>query len=803
MHTQGPSQSDLTVLLDHYQSTRYKDAHELAISITERYPDHPFAWKILGAVLILGGNTSGALIANEMVVNLSPRDPEALYNLSNTFKALGKLEDAEIWYRNSIALKPDFPEAHLNLGLTLHELGRPQDAELSYKNALTFRPEFIQALNNLGNIKRELGSYGEAVALYQKAIEIAPKYVEAHNNLGVTLQKLKKFGDAEESYKQAIALSSEFAEAHFNLGTLFYELARFADAEICYRHALRLRPDYAECLYNLGLMLLEMGDATSALEVIADLIRIKPTKEAKSLFVDVLKNIKPTSWDTELSIMATSALLEPWGRVSDVGNFAFQLLKLDSDFEQSLHQFQEGMPEDFDEFNFPKKNYLSSSLLNAILISGPIANRELEQYFTKLRYKFLKITNSLGTIRTVDDTENFCCALAQQCFINEYIYYQTPEETKLSIVARDRLAKALNGDEGIPASLVLSVACYYPLHSLDNCEALLKQNYSKELVSVLKQQIQEPLVEFALKAHIPRLTRIDNQVSLTVQNQYEENPYPRWVNVPNALNSKNYNSFISRKFPLVDFTPLDNDQDLEVLVAGCGTGQHSINCSQIIKDSKILAIDLSMASLAYAKRKTIEMGIDTIDYAQADLLQLASTGRTFDVIESVGVLHHLDQPFEGWEALVSILKPKGLMRLGFYSELARKDIVKVRNLISQDGIGSSLQDIRNYRHHLLGLSNPEDFVFATSGVDFFSMSACRDLIFHVQEYRMQLDMIAKFLKNHQLQFLGFDIDRSIIQSYKLRFPDDPAATNLTYWHIYEQENPHTFTSMYQFLVQKR
>jgi hypothetical protein len=104
---------------------------------------------------------------------------------------------------------------------------------------------------------------------------------------------------------------------------------------------------------------------------------------------------------------------------------------------------------------------------------------------------------------------------------------------------------------------------------------------------------------------------------------------------------------------------------------------------------------------------------------------------------------------------------------------------------------------------LLGLNNPEDFVFATSGVDFFSMSACRDLIFHVQEHRMQLDMIAKFLKNHQLQFLGFDIDRSIIQSYNLRFPDDPAATNLTYWHIFEQENPHTFTSMYQFLVQKR
>ena len=803
MHTQSLSQLDLTVLLDHYQSARYEDAYELAISITKRHPDHPFAWKILGAVLIVRGDATGALFANEMVVKLNPSDPEALYNLSNTLKMLGKLEDAEIGYRNSIAIRPDFPEAYLNLGLTLHELGRPKDAELSYKNALAFRPEFIQALNNLGNIQRELGNYEDAVAQYQKAIKIAPNYAEAHNNLGVTLQIIKRLNEAEESYKRAITSRLDFAEAHFNLGTLFYELTRFADAEISYRHALRLKPDYAEAYYNLGLTLLETGDAIAALEVLADLITIHPTRHAKSLFVDALKNIKPTNWDAELSIMVTSALLEPWGRVSDIGNFAFQLLKLDPAFKKSLHQSQQGVFEDSYEFYFPKKDFVSSSLLNAILISGPIADRELEQYFAKLRYNFLKIANTLDSTQILVDAENFVCALAQQCFVNEYIYYQTPEETKLSIVARDHLAKALVENQKIPAALVLSVACYYPLHSLDKSEALLEQTYSKEMASVLKQQIQEPLEEFALKAYIPTLTGMDSQVSLTVQNQYEENPYPRWVRIPATSNSQNFNSFISKKFPLADFTPLGNDQNLEVLVAGCGTGQHSINCSQIIKGSKILAIDLSMASLAFAKRKTIEMGIDAIDYAQADLLQLASTGRVFDVIESVGVLHHLDKPFEGWETLVSMLKPKGLMRLGFYSELARKDIVKVRNLIDKEGIGSSIWDIRNYRHHLLGLSNSEDFMFATSGVDFYSMSACRDLIFHVQEHRMQLDMFSKFLEKHQLQFLGFDIDRSIIQSYKLRFPDDPAATNLTSWHIYEEENPHTFNSMYQFLVQKK
>ena len=218
--------------------------------------------------------------------------------------------------------------------------------------------------------------------------------------------------------------------------------------------------------------------------------------------------------------------------------------------------------------------------------------------------------------------------------------------------------------------------------------------------------------------------------------------------------------------------------------------------------ANILAVDLSMASLSYAKRKTAELGIDSIEYAQADLLKLNSLDRTFDVIESSGVLHHLENPFEGWEVLLSLLRPHGLMRLGFYSDLARRDIVRIRNLIRSAGIGSSSQDIRDYRKHLLGLKNSENYGFVTSSSDFFSTSACRDLLFHVQEHRMNLRTLDSFFKGNDLTFLGFEIDSFVIQSYKNRFPNDPSATNLDQWHIYEEENPNTFAAMYQFWIQK-
>jgi tetratricopeptide (TPR) repeat protein/2-polyprenyl-3-methyl-5-hydroxy-6-metoxy-1,4-benzoquinol methylase len=807
MYTHTPSQSDLTTLLERYQSAQYDDACSLAISLTERYPSHQFAWKVLGAILRLKGDVEGALFASETAFRLDPEDAVALYNLCNILKELGRKDDAEAGYRNAILLKPDFAEAYLNLGVLLQEQGRLDAAEFSFRSAIALNSALEQCHNNLGNVLRELERYQDAQICYKNAIALKPKYAEAHSNLGIALQRMGKIEDAEVCYKNAIAFKPGFAEAHYNLGVLFQESSRLVEARDSYKKAIAHRANYYEAHYNLGIVFMGLDDSMSALQAAVDSIELQPTNDAKSLFVESLKNINVTFWDSLLSNMVTTALREPWGRPSDMGHFAYQLLKSDPDIQKILSDFDVDSKGVSDvngwEYAPPKNDFPSFPLLCAILKSGPIADIELEKYCTALRYRLLKIANSSSDQVNTVDAETFYCALAQQCFINEYIYYQTPQEVDLAISLRDRFLKALEDHEDLPLSWLLAIACYFPLYSLNYAQDLLRKPYSDDVKAVLRQQIQEPLEELNSRQSIPSITDVDNSISLIVQKQYEENPYPRWVQLPKTRSSIYLNAFIAKKYPMSDYSTQADDRNLEVLIAGCGTGQHSIGCAQLIKGAKILAVDLSLSSLAYAKRKTLEMGIHSVQYRQADLLNLSAIGRTFDVIESVGVLHHMDRPFEGWGTLVSMLRPNGLMRLGFYSELARRDIVRVRDLINRHGIGSSLQDIRNYRHHLLGMKDSMDLDYVIGSFDFYSASACRDLIFHVQEHRMQLDVIDQFLDAHQLKFLGFDIERAVLESYKLRFPGDPAASNLKYWHIYEQENPHTFTSMYQFLVQKK
>jgi 2-polyprenyl-3-methyl-5-hydroxy-6-metoxy-1,4-benzoquinol methylase len=505
--------------------------------------------------------------------------------------------------------------------------------------------------------------------------------------------------------------------------------------------------------------------------------------------------------------MVTSALVEPWARPSSVMGVACRLLKLDAGFRSVLSQTNAYATQSADASfldSFVANPLESSALLHAVMSSSHIADHELEKLLTKLRQHFLMlVTLNMSDELQGNDVPALYCYLAQQCFINEYVFFETVEEIEHLQLVLGRLKTAIGREEKISASLVIAVACYVPLHSVMGAQSLLQRYWPADVASVLKQQIQEPLEELAMRASIPNLTNTENKVSLEVQRMYEENPYPRWVRLPKENSASTLNASIKKLFPFGAFRELVDDRSPEILVAGCGTGQHPIGTALGMKGSRVLAIDLSMASLSYAKRKTTELGVHSLEYAQADLLKLGSLGQTFDVIESSGVLHHLENPFEGWEVLLSLLRPHGLMRLGFYSELARRDIVRVRNLISSADIGSSSQDIRGYRKHLLGLKNFENYGFATSSSDFFSTSACRDLLFHVQEHRMNLPTLDRFFKDHDLTFLGFEIDSSVIRAYKNRFPNDPSATNLDQWHIYEEENPNTFIGMYQFWIQKK
>ena len=736
---EDPSRQEIGTLVSLFNQQRYIESEHEARSMTENFPHYGFGWLILGASSNQLGRSADALASLQKAASLLPRDEDVQYNLASTFYNLGRLDKAAASYRRALAIKPDYVEAHNNLGNILKDMGKLNEAKTSYLRALQIRPDYAEALCNLGNTLKELG--------------------------------------------------------------------RMDEAEARFRHALQIKPDFIEALNSLALLLNTQGEPAMALDIIHQSMQYKETPEAKSIFVACAKHLRCTSDDSNIRAAMVRALTEPWGRPSELAQFSASLVKLNPDIGGCVARANNAWPVRLSAQELFGTNGLATlaadPLLCALLDAEPICDIEMERFLTMARCATLESTSGMAASGSETGAAlGFYSALARQCFINEYVFAHTDDEIRNAGDLRDSLVAALETNARIPALWPVSVAAYFPLCSLPLAARLLERPWPEDVMTVLVQQVREPMEERHLLPTIPKLTDIEDEVSLRVQHQYEENPYPRWIKADPAAQAKDITAYLRQKFPLASFKHHAKSGTIDVLVAGCGTGLHSISTAQRIQDARVLAVDLSMSSLGYAKRKTQELGITSIEYAQADLLKLGSLGRSFDVIESVGVLHHLADPWAGWQVLLSLLRPGGFMELGFYSEVARREIARIWDFIAERGYGSSANDIRGFRQDLMGSGNSADFGAALNSTDFFSISTCRDLLFHVHEQRMTLTGIAAFLRKNKLAFMGFEIDTGALHAYKLRFPDDHAATNLGQWQIFENENPDTFSSMYHFWVQK-
>jgi 2-polyprenyl-3-methyl-5-hydroxy-6-metoxy-1,4-benzoquinol methylase len=432
------------------------------------------------------------------------------------------------------------------------------------------------------------------------------------------------------------------------------------------------------------------------------------------------------------------------------------------------------------------------ALLMALLQNRPVHDLALEQLLTAIRRGLLQCAAERDETVLTGAGLEFFCALAQQCFINEYVFALSDGERAQLQKVQARLA----ADAEATSLDLIAAASYLPLHQLPKARALLDRTSPDAVARLVTQQVREPLEEQADYDNIPILTSTDDTVSLQVRKQYEENPYPRWIDAPPI-----------KPVPLVRFlfetlgtTPrswTEATAPIDVLIAGCGTGSHSLDTARRFARTRVLAIDMSRTSLAYARRKTRAFGLTNIDYAQADILKLGEIDRRFDVIEAVGVLHHLADPAAAWRLLLSLLRPNGLMFVGLYSASARRPLAAARGFIAERGYRATADDIRACRQVLMTRNGLPPFR------DFSSMSGCRDLLFNVMEHQFTISEIKAFLDANDLTFLGFSqLPKQVLAQFQRQFPDPPARRDLAAWHSFEELHLYTFANMYFFWVQK-
>ena len=425
-----------------------------------------------------------------------------------------------------------------------------------------------------------------------------------------------------------------------------------------------------------------------------------------------------------------------------------------------------------------------------------IADKFLEKLLTKLRNEIL--LSLMGSNKNVlKKYFDFIVSLAEQCFLNEYVYNQSKNEINFINHLKNRI---INNKE-INELEVAVLGCYIPINTSKKIINKLIDYKSENILfnDLITISIKEPLEEIKLGSSIKSFNKINDTISKKVREQYEEYPYPRWRYV-NKYSHANFLFQLNDEIKPNQVKYNNKFLNPKVLIAGCGTGQHIASAERYL-NSNILGVDISLKSLAYAKRKVLELNLKNVEFLHADILQLRNLEKKFDIIECVGTLHHMKDPLSGLKILLDLLEPHGFLKLGLYSKIARQNIIKARELIKKRKIINTTENIRIFRESIVNEKEDQSLQKILNIKDFYSTSMVRDLIFHVQEHLFTLPKISKILKDLNLEFLGF-INPSIKFEYSKLFCDDTKNISLDNWNKFEMTNQEAFSNMYQFWIRK-
>jgi 2-polyprenyl-3-methyl-5-hydroxy-6-metoxy-1,4-benzoquinol methylase len=315
----------------------------------------------------------------------------------------------------------------------------------------------------------------------------------------------------------------------------------------------------------------------------------------------------------------------------------------------------------------------------------------------------------------------------------------------------------------------------------------------------LAQRVHDAAAERELAAAIPSFSSPAESVSVEVRRHYEEHPYPRWQTPP-ASRRTDFARHLAA-LPGIDLGALP-PTPRGLLVAGCGTGFEAIDLARMDAGLLVTAIDLSRASLAFARRKAEQLGAGNIRFLHGDLLALDRLGERFDVATSTGVLHHMADPEAGLASIAAALRRGGVIRLALYSERARAPIRAAHALIAERGWGPDATGIRAFRAHVLALSDDDPLAVLRQSDDFYSISGCRDLAFHAHERHYRFPEIAALVAGAGLRLVGIDASPEAMARFTEMHGTAADPLDFGLWDHTEAAEPFLFAGMIPFWCQK-
>ena len=235
-----------------------------------------------------------------------------------------------------------------------------------------------------------------------------------------------------------------------------------------------------------------------------------------------------------------------------------------------------------------------------------------------------------------------------------------------------------------------------------------------------------------------------------VKIHYQKHPYPLYPLFASVRRCDTYALNLHALWARFNST-MPPPEALRILIAGCGAFA-PYPWAVANPDVPITALDLSERSLRRARLHCLLHGRRNIHYRCGDLSDQAAIDGEYGLIDSFGVLHHLDDPLAGLKALEQHLVPGGIMRVMLYSRYARQEEESIRRAFKLLGIDSPGKAQRLLRKAVAG-SRLANYLAASD--EPATTSGLADALLHPRVHTYRIDELLEMITQTGLELIMF------------------------------------------------
>lgn len=243
-----------------------------------------------------------------------------LMERANALYRSGKFTQAIILYRKAETRGADPIAASFNTANSYYQMEKYPEAAAGYRKAVDYSEgKFAPALFNMASVYYRLKQFPECIAAYHRALKLEPQNIsgwlylgEAYSRTGDKVGALRAIEKAYALDKNDISIVYQLSEANIALGDFdrataviregfaahpdeidflvylgdVYRLGKnFEQSAGAYREALGLRSDDVNAMYKLADVLVEDGKQFVAMDILNNILQIKPDFTDAAVFL--------------------------------------------------------------------------------------------------------------------------------------------------------------------------------------------------------------------------------------------------------------------------------------------------------------------------------------------------------------------------------------------------------------------------------------------------------------------------------------------------------------------------------------